>query len=104
MDRQEFDKQVGRKIKSLRVLMDISQRDLAKILECSFQQIQNYENGTNSVCPYKLRKLTGIFSVDANYFFDPPSKLDNISLLTKKQKKIVSYIVKCFMEKKDVSE
>ena len=104
MDRKEFDKQVGRKIKSLRVLMDISQRDLAERLDCSFQQIQKYEVGKNIVCPHKIKKLTEIFGVDANYFFDPPSKLDNISLLTKKQKKIVSYIVKCFMENKNVSE
>ncbi|AXI45072.1 XRE family transcriptional regulator [Sulfitobacter sp. SK012] len=64
------DVHVGRKLKQIRTLRRLSQTDVARQLNLSFQQIQKYEIGSNRVAASRLFELAQIFDVSPAYFFD----------------------------------
>lgn len=64
------DVHVGRKLKQIRTLRRLSQTDVAKKLDLSFQQIQKYEIGSNRVAASRLFELAQILDVPPSYFFD----------------------------------
>ena len=64
------DIQVGRKLKQIRTLRRLSQTDVARKLNVSFQQIQKYEIGSNRVAASRLFELSQILEVPPSYFFE----------------------------------
>lgn len=64
------DLHVGKRLKARRVGMRISQSDIGKKLNVTFQQIQKYENGTNRVGASNLFRLADALEVPVSYFFE----------------------------------
>lgn len=64
------DIHVGRKLKQIRTLRRMSQTDVARKLNLSFQQIQKYEIGSNRVAASRLFELSQILDVPPSFFFD----------------------------------
>ncbi|WP_431358325.1 helix-turn-helix domain-containing protein [Sulfitobacter pacificus] len=64
------DIHVGRKLKQIRTLRRLSQTDVARKLDLSFQQIQKYEIGSNRVAASRLFELAQILDVPPSFFFD----------------------------------
>jgi transcriptional regulator with XRE-family HTH domain len=52
---------IGRNIRMLRVSKGVPQTELARVLNLTFQQIQKYEKGHNSVKPDALLKIAAYF-------------------------------------------
>lgn len=64
------DQIIGGKIRHLRNLAKMTQKQLGEKVELSSQQIQKYEIGVNRVSSVLLKKFADIFKVDINFFFD----------------------------------
>lgn len=64
------DLHVGRKLKQIRTLRRLSQTDVARKLNLSFQQIQKYEIGSNRVAASRLFELSQVLDVDPSFFFE----------------------------------
>ena len=64
------DLHVGRKLKQIRTLRRLSQTDVARKLNLSFQQIQKYEIGSNRVAASRLFELAQILDVPPSFFFE----------------------------------
>ncbi len=64
------DVHVGRRIRERRMLMGLSQEQLARLLGVTFQQIQKYERGTNRVGASRLVELARILQVPLGWFFE----------------------------------
>ncbi|MGJ8547094.1 MAG: helix-turn-helix domain-containing protein [Sulfitobacter sp.] len=64
------DVHVGRKLKQIRTLRRLSQTDVARQLNLSFQQIQKYEIGSNRVAASRLFELAQILDVTPGFFFE----------------------------------
>jgi transcriptional regulator with XRE-family HTH domain len=64
------DVHVGRKLKQLRTMRRLSQTDVARELDLSFQQIQKYEIGSNRIAASRLYELSKILDVPTSYFFE----------------------------------
>ncbi len=64
------DIHVGKKLKQIRTLRRLSQTDVAKKLNLSFQQIQKYEIGSNRVAASRLFELAQILEVTPSFFFE----------------------------------
>ena len=64
------DAHVGKKLKQIRTLRRLSQTEVARKLDLSFQQIQKYEIGSNRVAASRLFELSQILDVPPSYFFD----------------------------------
>ncbi|KHA51048.1 helix-turn-helix domain-containing protein [Sulfitobacter geojensis] len=71
------DIHVGRKLKQIRTLRRLSQTDVARKLDLSFQQIQKYEIGSNRVAASRLFELAQILDVPPSFFFDGLHDNDN---------------------------
>jgi transcriptional regulator with XRE-family HTH domain len=67
---REIQKEIGRRIKRLRVGRGVSQSALGKAIGVTFQQVQKYENGVNETSIERLFSITRFFSVPFGYFLD----------------------------------
>ncbi len=63
-----FDKRLGRLITMHRVHHGLLQRDLARALGCSFQQIQKYENASNRMSASRLNDLCRYLKIPIGTF------------------------------------
>jgi len=64
------DVHVGAKVKSRRLILGLSQEELAKAIGLTFQQIQKYERGTNRISVSRLVDICRALRVQIDYFFD----------------------------------
>lgn len=70
----ESDINIGEKLRVRRRLLGMSQTMLGEALGVTFQQIQKYENGKNSVSPQRLCAIAEILNVPLSYFFEGESE------------------------------
>lgn len=68
--RDAVDTLVGKNIRVLRQDRGISQTELGRKIDVTFQQVQKYENGTNRVGSGRLFKIASIFGVPITTFFE----------------------------------
>jgi transcriptional regulator with XRE-family HTH domain len=59
-----------------RLKLGLTQADLGNALGVTFQQIQKYENGTNSVASTRISDLCRALEMTPNDLFDVSSKMD----------------------------
>ncbi len=64
------DLQIGRNLKSKRLNSGLSLKDMANILQVSFQQIQKYEKGQNRLSASSLFLLSEALGVKIEDFFE----------------------------------
>jgi transcriptional regulator with XRE-family HTH domain len=74
-----IDKHVGSRIRMRRLMLGMSQTDLADGVALTFQQIQKYENGINRVSASRMQQFAKILKVPISFFFEeaPPMRLGN---------------------------
>ncbi|WP_341808245.1 helix-turn-helix transcriptional regulator [Wolbachia endosymbiont (group E) of Neria commutata] len=60
---------IGRKIKEFRLVRGLTQGDLGNKVGVSFQQIQKYESGKNSISAQMLQAIAEVLSVDVVALF-----------------------------------
>lgn len=61
---------IGEKIKERRRELGITQEKLAEKLDVSYQQIQRYEKGSNTLNTKKLQILANCLEVPIGFFFE----------------------------------
>lgn len=64
------DIHVGRRVKTRRVLREMSQTALADRLGLTFQQLQKYESGANRISASRLWHIAQVLNVPVVYFFE----------------------------------
>jgi transcriptional regulator with XRE-family HTH domain len=64
------DKHVGSRLRMRRLMLDMSQTDVADALGLTFQQLQKYEKGTNRISASRLQHLSQILQVPVPFFFE----------------------------------
>ena len=66
----EIDKHIGQRLKELRRMRGLSQKDLGDTVSLSLKQIRKYEHGENRISASKLYDFSVILSVQAEYFYE----------------------------------
>ena len=84
-----IDTYVGSQIKKIRLAMNLSQSDLARQLDISFQQIQKYETGYNRVSASKLAQIAANLDVPVSAFF--PESFQDRSLNSDERSLLENY-------------
>jgi transcriptional regulator with XRE-family HTH domain len=64
------DVHVGQRIKMRRMMLRMSQSDLAKPCGITFQQVQKYENGKNRVGASRLQQFSKLLDAPVSFFFE----------------------------------
>jgi transcriptional regulator with XRE-family HTH domain len=65
-----IDTHVGARLRMRRLMLNMSQDEIAKALELTFQQVQKYEKGANRISARRLQHLCKILDVPVSFFFD----------------------------------
>ncbi|ESQ92507.1 helix-turn-helix domain-containing protein [Asticcacaulis benevestitus] len=65
-----IDLHVGARIRMRRKFFGLSQEDLAKAIDLTFQQVQKYERGSNRVSASKLYAIALTLKAPVAYFFE----------------------------------
>jgi transcriptional regulator with XRE-family HTH domain len=69
---------IGRRVKSRRLELGMSQEQLAELLGITFQQVQKYEKGVNRIAASRLFDIAAALEASTNYFFEeltpPPAR------------------------------
>lgn len=65
-----IDIEIGKRIKARRTMLGYSQAHTANALNLTFQQIQKYEKGINSLNSIKLCNFAAVLKVPISYFFE----------------------------------
>ena len=64
------DQHVGSRVRMRRVMLKLSQTDLADGLGVSFQQVQKYEKGANRIGASRLQQIAATLQVPVEFFFE----------------------------------
>src|SRR6266700_5426827 len=65
-----IDKHVGRRVRMRRLMLDMSQTEVAGALGLTFQHVQKYEKGANRVSASRLQHISQILQVPVPFFFE----------------------------------
>ena len=68
MEKSEFKKEIGFKIKVARMRQKISQEKLAEMADCSISYIGFIERGEMSLSLYNFVKISSVLHLDINDF------------------------------------
>jgi transcriptional regulator with XRE-family HTH domain len=68
-----IDQQVGSRVRMRRLMLKLSQTDLADGLGLTFQQVQKYEKGMNRIGAGRLQQIAHILQVPVTFFFETAS-------------------------------
>ncbi len=64
------DVHVGARVRLRRKALKMSQQELAKHLNLTFQQVQKYERGSNRISASKLYEIANVLQVPIAFFFE----------------------------------
>lgn len=66
----DIDKHVGTRIRERRIMMGLSQQQMADMIGVTYQQAHKYERGINRISAGRLYEITQVLGVPVSYFFD----------------------------------
>jgi transcriptional regulator with XRE-family HTH domain len=64
------DRHVGRRVRMRRMMLAMSQEQLADALGITYQQVQKYERGANRIGASRLQQISHILQVTVAFFFE----------------------------------
>lgn len=67
---QEIDRHVGARVRERRIMMGLTQQQLADLIGVTYQQAHKYERGINRVSAGRLYEIAQVLTVPVGYFFD----------------------------------
>ena len=67
---QDIDRHVGARVRERRIMLGLTQQQLADLIGVTYQQAHKYERGINRVSAGRLYEIAQVLSVPVSYFFD----------------------------------
>jgi transcriptional regulator with XRE-family HTH domain len=67
---QDIDRHVGARIRERRIMLGLTQQQLADLIGVTYQQAHKYERGINRVSAGRLFEVAQVLSVPVSHFFD----------------------------------
>ena len=67
---QDIDRHVGARVRERRIMLGLTQQQLADLIGVTYQQAHKYERGINRVSAGRLYEIAQVLTVPIGYFFD----------------------------------
>ena len=67
---QEVDRHVGARIRERRIMLGLTQQQLAEMIGVTYQQAHKYERGINRVSAGRLWEIAQVLGVGVSHFFE----------------------------------
>lgn len=66
----DIDDHVGKRIRERRIMLGLTQQQLAEMIGVTYQQAHKYERGINRVSAGRLFEIARVLSVPVGYFYE----------------------------------
>jgi len=70
MEPHPVDIHVGKRLRSRRTILGMSQEEIGEAVGITFQQVQKYERGLNRIGSSRLYEFSCLLGVSVSYFFE----------------------------------
>ncbi len=67
---QDIDRYVGARMRERRIMLGLTQQEMAELIGVTYQQAHKYEKGINRVAAGRLYTIARALGVDVGYFFE----------------------------------
>ena len=67
---EDVDRYVGARVRQRRVMLGLTQQQMADLIGVTYQQAHKYEKGINRVAAGRLYQIARVLGVDIGYFFE----------------------------------
>jgi transcriptional regulator with XRE-family HTH domain len=67
---ENINRHVGARIRQRRIMLGLTQQQLAELVGVTYQQAHKYEHGINRVAAGRLYIVAKVLGVDVGYFFE----------------------------------
>jgi transcriptional regulator with XRE-family HTH domain len=66
----DTDRHVGARIRERRIMLGLSQQQMADLIGVTYQQAHKYERGINRISAGRLHEIAQVLGVPVSYFFE----------------------------------
>ncbi len=70
MSPKDVDRHVGMRVRERRIMLGLTQQQLADLIGVTYQQAHKYERGINRISAGRLYGISKALGVPVSYFFD----------------------------------
>jgi transcriptional regulator with XRE-family HTH domain len=67
---QDVDRHVGARMRERRIMLGLTQQQMAELIGVTYQQAHKYEKGINRIASGRLYNIAQALGVDIGYFFE----------------------------------
>jgi transcriptional regulator with XRE-family HTH domain len=67
---QDIDRHVGMRMQERRIMLGLTQQQMAERIGVTYQQTHKYERGVNRVAAGRLYTIAQVLGVEVGFFFD----------------------------------
>lgn len=82
----DTDRHVGARIRERRIMLGLSQQQMADMIGVTYQQAHKYERGINRISAGRLYEIAQVLRVPVEYFFETLSNPDGRGPLDERQR------------------
>ena len=97
----ELNQHLGKQLRARRSTLGLTQTQVARAINVTFQQIQKYEKGTNGVSSSRLLQLANFLKVPVKYFFEEFKDFQNLDSQGKSESSLETFVSKLSEVEKD---
>lgn len=80
------DHHVGARIRERRIMLGLSQQQLAQMIGVTYQQAHKYERGLNRISAGRLYEIAQVLGVPVSWFYDGLAHADAPAEMTQRQR------------------
>ena len=67
---QDIDRHIAARIRERRVMLGLTQQQMAELIGVTYQQAHKYEKGMNRVAAGRLHRIAQALGVEVSYFYE----------------------------------
>jgi transcriptional regulator with XRE-family HTH domain len=67
---QDVDRHVGARMRARRIMLGLTQHQMAELIGVTYQQAHKYEKGINRVAAGRLYRIAQALGVEVSYFYE----------------------------------
>jgi transcriptional regulator with XRE-family HTH domain len=82
----DTDRHVGLRIRERRIMLGLSQQQMADMIGVTYQQAHKYERGINRISAGRLYQIAQVLRVPVSYFFENLDDSDSHEPLAERQR------------------
>jgi transcriptional regulator with XRE-family HTH domain len=94
---RELDRHVGARMRARRIMLGLTQQQLAERIGITYQQAHKYEKGTNRMAASRLYKVAQALGIDVGYFFEGLQRAEEFPSGATSQQRLLLELAKNFM-------